>query len=202
MKYLLLISCFWITTYPEVHLRDREITLEILPNILEEVTLYPKLHPPIFEQPQEKSTESVAREYLETFYRLDYEKLADFYTEKSLWVDPSTKVVNPDPGYVVPGSVGGARIISDLQTGFAGVFDASYTFERSFYSGGFAVIFGSYNYRIPARYFVGLAHSNKIFEFTIPMNTILTIKDGKVLEHREYGDWTSWQRQAYTQSKE
>lgn len=144
-----------------------------------------------------KSVEEVAKEYLKTFYDLNYEKLKTFYTDESFWFDPSTALIVPN----VQKSVGGNQIIANLKSGFNGVQDASYTFEKEFYAGPYVAIWGTYRYKIPAKYFQGMMHSEAIFEFSIPMVTNLVIKDGKVLEHLEHADWVDWARQAQENAK-
>lgn len=156
------------------------------------IQLNPKLDPSLFSKGNKKSVKDVAKEYLKTFYDLNYEKLATFYTDESFWFDPSTSVIMPN----AQKSVGKDKIIADLKSGFNGVQDAKYTFEKEFYSGQHVAIWGNYYYRIPAKYFQGMMHSDAIFEFNVPMVTNLVIKDGKVLEHLEHADWTGWAKQA------
>lgn len=153
----------------------------------------------LFSKTSEQSVKQIAKAYLKAFYDLDYQKLRSFYTSESFWVDPSTKVIYPNPNHVVQPSKGGDKIIADLQKGFKGVFDAHYGFEKAFYSREFVSIWGTYTYKIPAKYFQGLQNSEAIFQFKIPLNTLLIIKDGKILEHTEYGDWSNWLQQANAQ---
>lgn len=154
------------------------------------IVLNPKLDASLFAK--RKSIKDIAKEYLKAFYDLNYEKLETFYTDKSFWYDPSTSIITPN----VQKSIGKDKIIADLRSGFNGVQDAKYTFEKVFYSGPYVAIWGNYYYRIPAKYFQGMMHSDAIFEFNIPMVTNLVIKDGKVLEHLEHADWSSWGKQA------
>lgn len=156
------------------------------------VELNPILDASLFSKGDKKSVKDVVKEYLKAFYDLDYEKLATYYTDESFWFDPSTSIMMPNPQK----SVGKDNIIADLKSGFNGVQDANYSFEKEFYSGPHAAIWGNYYYRIPAKYFQGMMHSDAIFEFNIPMVTNLVVKDGKVLEHFEHADWTDWAKQA------
>ncbi|WP_298753981.1 hypothetical protein [uncultured Psychroserpens sp.] len=156
------------------------------------IELNPKLDVSLFTKGDHMSIKDVTKTYLKAFYDLDYEKLETFYTDESFWFDPSTAVINPN----VKKSIGKDKIIADLKSGFNGVQDAKYTFEKEFYSGPYVAIWGNYYYRIPAKFFQGMMHSDAVFEFNVPMVTNLVIKDGKVLEHFEYADWTDWAKQA------
>lgn len=159
------------------------------------ITLDVKLEEALFAKPHVQTTEQIAEEYLRAFYDLDYEKLKSFYTASSCWHDPSTAVILQN----APESIGRDKIIADLRSGFNGVFDASYEIEKAFYSGPYAILWGTYSYKIPAKYFQGLQSSSAIFNFSIPMATNLLIRDGKVLKHLEHGDWASWSEQVQKQ---
>ncbi|MEP1035549.1 hypothetical protein [Ekhidna sp.] len=151
--------------------------------------------------PKIVSIQSDVKEYIETFYSLDYDKLEDFYTSESIWLDRSTKVLFPNPEYKVDRSIGSDKIIKDLKSGFSGVFDANYKVEKEFYSREFAILHGIYSYKIPANKYPGYESSSKIFDYQIDLNTILVVKNGKVLEHIEHGDWTSAAMQTLLQMK-
>ena len=139
-----------------------------------------------------KPEKEIAHTYLKAFYDLNYKKLKRFYTEESYWHDPSTALIFP----AVQKSIGKDKIIADLKNGFKGVFEARYAIEKEFYSGPFAALWGTYSYKIPAKYFFGLQESKEIFYFEISMVTNLLIKDGKIIEHLEHANWTDWARQA------
>lgn len=156
-----------------------------------EIELNPKLDASLFSKETIKSVKDITKEYLKAFYDLDYKTLATFYTEESFWYDPSTSLITPNPQK----SIGKDKIIADLRNGFNGVQEATYTIEKEFYSGPYVAIWGIYSYKIPAKYFQGLMHSDAIFEFNLPMVTNLVIKDGKVLEHLEHADWAIWAKQ-------
>ncbi len=156
----------------------------------------PEIGDSLFSKGGFKSVQQTAKDYLGTFYALDYAKLATFYTDESYWYDPSTSIMTPG----IQKSIGKDRIIADLQSGFNGVQEASYAIEKEFYSGPYVSVWGTYSYKIPAKFFSGLMHSDAVFEFTLPMVTHLVIKDNKVLEHLEYADWTDWAKQAQSQA--
>ncbi|WP_299272586.1 hypothetical protein [uncultured Psychroserpens sp.] len=156
------------------------------------IELNPKFEASIFTKGDHMSVKDIAKIYLKAFYDLNYEVLGNFYTDESFWYDPSTAVINP----AVQKSIGKDKIIADLKSGFNGVQDASYTFEKAFYSGPYVSVWGTYSYKIPAKFFQGMMHSDAVFEFNIPMVTNLVVRNGKVLEHLEYADWTDWAKQA------
>lgn len=143
-----------------------------------------------------QTPDMVAKAYLKAFYDLNYKELRTYYTDESYWYDPSTKLIVPN----VTKSVGADKIIVDLTNGFNGVFDASYDIEKMFASGPYVSVWGTYSYKIEAKYFQGLAGYDDVFEFAIPMCTNLVIQDGKVLEHLEHADWMDWAKQAQTQA--
>lgn len=159
--------------------------------VYDTIIIDPELEDSMFTKPNILSTEQIAEKYLKAFYDMNYKSLKEYYTDSSVWHDPSSSTIWPN----TTKSIGKDKIILDLSTGFTGVLEANYEINEAFYTGPYASIWGSYKYKIPAKYFQALQGSDKILEFSIKMNTNLLIKDGKVLEHIEHGDWSSWLKQ-------
>ncbi len=136
---------------------------------------------------QQVSIQPVAEEYVKLYTSTEFDKYAAFYTDDSIFEDPTTEIFSHEKNHAAP--VGKQAIMEFLKKGFKGIFDGQYIVEKKFFAGEYAVFHGVYHYKTRGERF-GLEKPH--LQFDLPLVIILKIHAGKVLHHQDYADYSKW----------
>lgn len=124
----------------------------------------------------------VAEAYLAAYQQQDHEAMRAFYAGDARFIDPTSFAI---PRITAPIDWLGADAIIAGIAGW-GVDRLSYEIERSYESSNAVIFDGSttVTYITPAG----------DLSFRYPIITIVTVRDGKVVEHRDYTDFAGAQQ--------
>jgi ketosteroid isomerase-like protein len=124
-----------------------------------------------------------AQEYLAAYARMDLKALEALYTEDAVFNDPtSTKI----PGIGGPFLWRGRKEILDHIGEWAkSIRSLNYDVERVYEASGHVVFVGKVKPLIAA--------PEGPVQYTYPIVTIITITDGRVVEHRDYTNYAAGQ---------
>jgi len=136
------------------------------------------------------SVTKIANEYINLYFTVQIEKYGAYFTEETIFEDPTTSLFREDNSHGRP--VGKKAVIEFLSRGFEGIFDGEFQLEKKFVSGEFAVFQGNYKYKTKGE---RLGSEKPYFEFNLPLVTIIRVRDGKVLHHQDYANYEEWGRQ-------
>lgn len=123
-----------------------------------------------------------AQKYLAAYSAFDMEKMAPLISDDMVFTDP-TKPLETNGGEpfihsgkdAVLGALGGyAKLYKE--------FSLDYDIRRYFESNGAVIFEGDITYNI-------LTDDQQTLTGTAPIVTIITVKDGKIVEHRDYYDY-------------
>jgi ketosteroid isomerase-like protein len=124
----------------------------------------------------------VAQRYLAAYSEFDIDRMADFYAEDAVFIDPTTEYWGEM--FVAEGR----QAIVDKLKGFVGGFDefsVTYHPEVRFDTAGYHIVSGMMKTR--------QVKDGDITTSCAPVVTIVSIKGGKVTEHRDYFDYEAGQ---------
>ncbi|MEM8964764.1 MAG: nuclear transport factor 2 family protein, partial [Acidobacteriota bacterium] len=131
--------------------------------------------------------EALARDYFKALESLDWDKQATFYTEESVFEDP-TSVMFGEPWHFV-----GPEAIVEFwrsSTESSGTIEVKHDIQRLFVSGPYVVIDFASTVRLTA---VMIGFPDEEISSVIEVSTVLRIDDGKVLHHLDHADYeTAW----------
>ncbi|WP_417481321.1 nuclear transport factor 2 family protein [Maricaulis sp.] len=123
------------------------------------------------------NSREIAEAYLAAYQRQDHDAMRALYAENARFIDPTSLAI---PQITAPIDWRGAdAIIAGISSW--GIDHLNYTVERSYESSG-AVIFDG---RTVVSYETAIGERRFIY----PIITIITVQDGKVVEHRDYTDF-------------
>jgi len=134
--------------------------------------------------------ERIALDYLEALRRLDWDKQRSFYTESSLFEDPTAEFLGS------PWSVrGGDAIVKFFRDGAktSATLWTDHVIHHLFVAGPWVIVELDTTIRSTG---APIGFPNREMEMTMPRVIALRIVDGKVLERRDYTDFASSTRQA------
>lgn len=127
-------------------------------------------------------TTVIGENYAEAYFNMDFDKMAIFMHEDFNFLDPTATLVF---GWSNPKGIDSA--VNFFKTNYSSLLEMNPTFTRKFFSGETAM------------FEMNLKFNFKVDEDTIninmPLVTVLTLKDGKVIEHRDYGDYNVYLKQ-------
>ncbi len=141
--------------------------------------------------PAPRSPESaidIANRYIEAYLSLDQEALAPFFTEESVWCDPTSKEI----GARGTPETGGEKILQRLKQETQGLIECHLDVEEQFASGGYVVTRGAFGYRMVGDLF---GRPGEDFEVNMSLVMVLRIDGDKVLEHTDYTDFSDYREQ-------
>tara|TARA_R110000744_G_scaffold84678_4_gene165704 strand:+ start:6626 stop:7123 length:498 start_codon:yes stop_codon:yes gene_type:complete len=123
------------------------------------------------------NSRNIAEAYLAAYQRQDHDAMRALYAETARFIDPTSLAI---PQITPPIDWRGAdAIIAGISSW--GIAQLSYEIDRSYESSD-AVIFDG---RTVVSYQTGIGERR----FVYPIITIITVQDGKVVEHRDYTDF-------------
>ncbi|MBO6523422.1 MAG: nuclear transport factor 2 family protein [Balneolaceae bacterium] len=151
------------------------------------------LSPSISAQNSNTEFDAVVKEYLSLYTRMDFDELREFYTEESVFEDPTTSVFDADGNY--QRLKGPDDITAFLVKGFAGMSDICFEIQEEYTSGVVAFQYGILHYSST----IGTTKDGQPFQFDLPLSIVLIIKNGKVIHHQDFADYKTWNQQYVNQ---
>jgi len=133
---------------------------------------------------------AVARSYLEAYGEFDLERLRPFWSEASVFADPTAAELGHSPAP----TRGAAAIEATLRAAIAPLLDLELVYDECFHAGGQAVGIGRLHYRLAGADF-GPGYDDPTFDVRVV--SVLRLAGGTVLEHTDYTDLSGfWGRVA------
>ena len=127
--------------------------------------------------------ERIAMDYLETLEAMDWERQKTFYTEESVFEDPTSEVFGEPWHFVGPEEISGFWRASAES---AGTLSIDNTYRKVFVTGSRVVAAIDARVRNDA---ANLGFPGEIFEGTIHVVSVLEIRDGKIVHHLDHADY-------------
>jgi limonene-1,2-epoxide hydrolase len=136
-----------------------------------------------------KSTEEVAQKYFKHYFDLEFDQLELLMHDSISFQDPTAEFVFS--GELIKGK---APLMEFFKTNYASIIGMNTQINRSIISSGVAL------FEIDLTWsFEGNTPDEKVTIKKMPLVIILKIKDGKVIEHRDYGDYRVFMEQYRSQ---
>ena len=123
-----------------------------------------------------------AQKYLAAYSTFDMEKMAPLISDDMVFTDPTKP---PETNGGEPFVYTGKEAVLAALGGYAKLykeFSLDYDIQRYFESNGAVIFVGDITYNI-------LTDDQQTLTGTAPIVTIITVKDGKIVEHRDYYDY-------------
>lgn len=124
---------------------------------------------------------AIADAYMSAYHHLDLEALETLYDEDAVFIDP-TVAGQPE----VFSWTGRDRILGELAGWRTGMVRFEFQADRVFESAGRVVYIGHVVSEV--------RRANGSRKFTYPLVTIVTVQDGRIVEHRDYTDYAASRR--------
>lgn len=136
------------------------------------------------------------RSYVDAYTNLQFDKLAGYYTDTSVFQDPTLALIADNAAKPV---IGPKAILEKLSRNFYGVTQQSYQLTDAYAVGDYAILSGVYDYVQNATSFGG---PDVDIHFSLRSTTVLKSDQGKIIEHVDYMDYTSWFEQFEAQKNQ
>lgn len=144
---------------------------------------------------QDGDVAKIASEYLSLYTSMQFDEIQKFYTEDSIFEDPTMSIFNENGHYETPK---GPRNIADFLTkGFNNISDVHFEIKSQYTSGIVAYHQGILHFKSS----IGTTKEGNPFRFELPLAIILSIKNGKIIRHQDIADYETWNQQYLSQSR-
>jgi ketosteroid isomerase-like protein len=127
----------------------------------------------------------IADEYLEAYKVFDVKKMASFYQEDSVFIDPTSEIFGPKNTYTMKGQKVIVDTLSKLIEQTGGIvldFDLKHKYE----AGGHVTFIADLK--------LSSGKGDNLTTACAPITTIINIKEGKVIEHRDYFSYNQYMK--------
>ncbi len=139
--------------------------------------------------PTTESTKRVAQEYHAAYMGLEFEKMREILADSASWEDPTAQEL-----FGLTRVVGADSIFAQLTRAFTGVFEIKHREDDYRYSGHFAMMETLLDYSF------NLGEGGKRIDITdLHVIFIYEVRDGKVVSHRDYADYSTMVQQLNAQ---
>lgn len=131
---------------------------------------------------ENKKNLAIADQYIKAYQQFDIDKMATFYHQDSIFIDPTSAVYGEHQYHMI-----GKQAIIDKLTKFiksVGKLTLDYQLEHRFEAAGHVV------YQAMVK--VSSGHGDTLTTACGAITTIITIKEEKVVEHRDYFDYNNY----------
>jgi predicted SnoaL-like aldol condensation-catalyzing enzyme len=125
-----------------------------------------------------KETKEIAESYIKVYASLDFEKLSTFHNSESIWHDPTAEDL-----WGMKAQKGKTQILQYLKKAYENAISMELKIIRSFFSGSYAIYETNMLYKTKKG-------QKEITIKELPVNFHFKIKDGKVIEHFDFADYT------------
>lgn len=151
---------------------------------------------PLSAQNNADENEKIAKAYIAAYNNWDFEAMSKLHHDSIHFHDPTAEVAFANGSYKHDGKAA-------VKGFFSGVFNngqpehVKLVVKETFSSVNIFIFHSDFECVLPGSWF-GKDVTEKVF-VSIPLDTILEIKDGKVFRHTDYGDYSSYARQIQSQ---
>ena len=128
-----------------------------------------------------EQTRKIADEFFQLYLHAKVDQLRPFYAENATWHDPTAGEL-----WGMTMKSGVDTIIEHHKQVLKGLVTNELTIERSFFSGSYA----HYTAIMDFTWYSPDKSTSK--HFKLPISVVLKIENGKITEHRDYGDYVTW----------
>lgn len=128
-------------------------------------------------------TKDLASKYFDLYMGLDWDKLESLMHAEISFDDPTAELAI---GWQKV--AGKENVIKHFKTNYGAITKMTPNLRRSFFSGDVAVFEMDFEFSFKNT-------KNEIVTIKMPLITILKIKDGKIIEHKDYGDYNEYLKQ-------
>ncbi len=128
-------------------------------------------------------TKNVAGKYFNYYMALDWEKIEPLMHDEIEFDDPTAELAigwQKKPGK--------ANVMKHFREDYASIVNMTPNLTRSFFSGDVAVFEMNLEFSFNGR-------NDKVITIKMPLVTTLKLKDGKVIEHKDLGDYREYLKQ-------
>lgn len=125
-------------------------------------------------------TRTIADEYFNAYVGLDWDRLEPLLADDASFKDPTARLV-----FGGVGATDKTAMMSLFREGYAAITEMKFEEDRRIIAGDVAVFEGSLTWTAIHRGGVPVTA-------TLPFVTIIEVKDGKVVSHRDHGDYTPY----------
>ena len=132
-------------------------------------------------------TKKIAELYLKAYTDLNFEKLATYHNDESIWQDPTATDL-----WGMKAAKGKEEIKKHLKNAYKNAISMKVNIIRSFFSGSYAIYETTMTFRSKN------GKKEKIIK-KLPVNFHFKIKDKKVIEHFDFADYTVFMTQYQNQ---
>ena len=152
-----------------------------------------------FAQSETNANKNIAMDYMEAYGNWDFDKMKTFYSENIHFEDPTANDAFKQP-FVFDGK---EKVYQFFKNVFEGKFEnakpsyVNFIIEKSFTSGSHTVVNSTFECVLPTSWFA--KNSNETIFISIPFTTILTIENGLITTHIDYGNYTKYFEQINAQ---
>lgn len=127
--------------------------------------------------------QSVATKYFNSYMAMDWERLEALAHDDISFDDPTAELLFGEKR-----PVGKAAVMKNFRDTYASLTRMSPKLTRSFFSGNFGVFEMDLTFGFKNR-------QNGETLIVMPLVVVITVKDGKVVAHRDYGDYREYLKQ-------
>ena len=142
-----------------------------------------------FSQSESIDNETLATKYLALYTSMNFDEIASYYNESSIFEDPTSSFFSQNSTYEI--KTGPDSIIAFLQEGFSKISDISYEIDTKYNVGVVNYTSGILNYKFE----ISTNGETKKLDFELPLTIILTIKEGKIVHHQDIANYKVWYEQ-------
>lgn len=154
-----------------------------------------------FAQTKTDTNKEIAMAYMKAYGNWDFDKMKTFYSEDIHFEDPTAKEAFKQ-SFVFEGK---ENVYNFFKNVFKGKFDndkppyVNFIIAKTFFSGSYSIINSTFECVLPTSWFK--ENSEETVLISIPFTTILTIENGLIKRHIDYGDYTTYFKQINAQIK-
>lgn len=130
----------------------------------------------------------VAERYLAAYAALDFDRLGAFWTDATVWSDPTGAEIGASPEPVR----GAQAIRAHLEAATRGVEELELEIDERFRSAGHVVSVGTLRYTLDG---AAVGAPGKRVPFELRTVIVLEVQGGRVVRHTDYADFTRWREQ-------
>lgn len=124
-------------------------------------------------------------DYMKAFFAFDVKKLSEYYTEDAIFRDPTSEVWGEESAW----NMDGKEQIMKKMNSFLSNYDEvtiQYNVKTRYESGGHHVFTGKSK--------VSYEKQGALETACVAVTSVVSVKDGKVVEHRDYYDYDNFKK--------
>ena len=128
-------------------------------------------------------TQDISTKYFNSYMAIDWDRLGALAHNEISFEDPTAELL-----FGVKKPAGKDSVMKNFRDTFASITNMTPKLTRTFFSGNSGVFEMDLSFSFKNR-------QNGITTITMPLVVVITVKDGKVISHRDYGDYREYLKQ-------